>query len=367
MKIIYYLVLLLATLPPSIGKVIAHDPGISFANADISSNHLNLRFSFALSDIETLSVINSNNDEQFSQNELDDANAGLSKLFSDGIEVRIENSLWLADSINMSIERNESLIVRLTFNALNTNNFSLYMPILKQLPRGHRQYLLVNGNAGSYQNVLSANSEPIYVDVDAGNFLTIFKLYFSQGIQHLFTGFDHILFLLTLLLPAVLIMSKNHYQARTEITPAFIDTFKIVTAFSLAHSITLGLAVFQIVQLPGRFVESMIAFSIIICAINNLKPILPAPRWFLAFGFGLIHGFGFANTLTNMGIESKNSIIPLLGFNLGIETGQLVIVTFLLPIIYLIRHSTIFRLWIFKGGSFASILIASGWMLERTF
>lgn len=367
MKKSYLTTILLVTILVGFVKVaFAHDPGISIANVQVSNQRLDLKISFALSDIETIVGINTNNDDQFSHSELTTAQAELAALFSNGIEIRMKNNRLTAESIDLTTEDNENLIVRFTVNTMTTGRLSLYMPILKQLPRGHRQYLIVNNDDSTYQNVLSAKSKPVNVDLSMKNSANIFRLYFTQGIQHIFAGFDHILFLLTLLLPAVLIFSKNQYLGVPKLMPTLIDTFKIVTAFTLAHSITLGLAVFQIIQLPGRLVESVIAFSIIVCAINNLKPILPLSRWSLAFGFGLIHGFGFANALIDLGIESKKSIFPLLGFNLGIETGQLAIVILVLPTIYIIRHSTIFRIWVFKGGSIASILIACGWMFERT-
>ncbi len=233
------------------------------------------------------------------------------------------------------------------------------MPILKNLPRGHRLYLSVDNNSSTYQNVLSANSKPITVDLDEVISADALKLYFAQGIQHIFVGFDHILFLLTLLLPGVLIIKNNQYPGYSKLMPALIDTFKIITAFTFAHSLTVGLAVFQFVQLPGRLVEPVIAFSIIACAINNLKPILPVSRWSLAFGF--------ASVLAELGMESKKSLTPLIEFNLGIEAGQLAIVIIVLPVFYIIRNSMIFRIGIYKGGSVVSIMIASGWMLQRAF
>ena len=366
MKKIHFAIILLSVFLTSVGKVFAHDPGTSFAHVVVSENNINLTITYNLSDIETLVIINTNHDEQYSQTELDNARAELIEQFSKGIEFRIENTLRAADDIDLSIEKNENLILKLDFSITNTSTFSLYMPILKQFPRGHRQYFLANKNNESYQHVLSADSKPIYFNLTSNNSAATFIPFYLQGIGHIFAGFDHILFLLTLLLPTILIFSKNNEDELTKLKPVMIDTFKIITAFTLAHSITLGLAVMQVIQLPGRLVESMIAFSIIVCAINNLKPILPTSRWTLALVFGLIHGFGFASALADLGVESKKSMIPLLGFNLGIETGQLAIVMLVLPIIYIIRHSNIFRIWIFKGGSIVTILIASVWMLERT-
>lgn len=365
---IFFAILMIAALLPGYSQTVsAHDPGTSITTIDISGDGIILQSSYSLRDIETLKMIDADGDEVYSLSELNIARPDLAQVFSKGIELRNDSRLLTADYVEFTIESNENLIFTAEFREIEKSELNLYMPVLEQLPRGHRQYLLVGTNTGSYENVLSAQSNPLILDLDPATSTGTFVAYLTQGMHHIFIGFDHILFLLTLLLPAVLFYHNNKYEGTKRLMPALIDTTKIVTAFTLAHSVTLGLAVYQIVQLPGRLVESVIAFSIIICAVNNLKPIIPVSRWLLAFGFGLIHGFGFANALLDLGVASDKSIVPLLAFNVGIETGQLLIVMVVLPVIYTIRHSRIFRLWIFKGASIASILIASGWMLERSF
>jgi len=148
---------------------------------------------------------------------------------------------------------------------------------------------------------------------------------------------------------------------------ALLDLVKVVTAFTLAHSITLSLAVFNIVKLPSQLVESAIAFSIIVVALNNLRPVFTDARWRLAFGFGLLHGFGFANVLIDLGLSSSSMIVSLLGFNLGVEMGQIALVALVFPFAASLRHTAVYRRWIFSGGSSAAVLIASIWMFERVF
>lgn len=346
----------------------AHNPGTSLANVYTTENQLRITFSFTLVDIETSVAIENNKNNIFSSDEFNDAYPYLFQLFSKGVSVYVEDQLQVADTIEMSIESNENLVLDIVYDVHDEKFFKLSLPVLKQLPRGHRTYLQYNNHGITSQYVLSANSIPIDLNITTStteNLKTTFKAYFRQGIDHIFLGIDHILFLVTLLLPALLINKGSHSKDSENLKSCLIDVIKIVTAFTIAHSITLGLALYHIVQLPNRLTEVAIAFSIIICAIHNLRPILPAARWALAFSFGLVHGFGFADALKALGVTSQDAILPLLSFNLGIETGQLSIIIVIVPVLYLVRNSSGFIFWIYKGGSMATILIASVWMIER--
>ncbi len=160
---------------------------------------------------------------------------------------------------------------------------------------------------------------------------------------------------------------RPKWRSLDELQPAINDTLKVITAFTIAHSITLTLAVLNIVALPPRLVESIIALSVLVTAINNLHPVFPASRWQLAFGFGLVHGFGFASILIDLGLPHDALINSLLGFNLGVEVGQLAIVILVFPIIALLRHTAFYQTWIFSGGSTVAAIIATVWIYERIF
>ena len=184
---------------------------------------------------------------------------------------------------------------------------------------------------------------------------------------HIWVGFDHILFLLSLLLPAVLAWQASRWQPVQGFRPAFWDVFRVVTSFTVAHSITLSLAALGIVALPSRLVESAIAASVVVAALNNLKPMVEGRRWLVAFGFGLIHGFGFASVLGELGLPRDALLLALVGFNLGVECGQLVIVALFLPLAYSLRGSRFYRRTVMKGGSLAIAGIAGIWLAERVF
>jgi len=199
--------------------------------------------------------------------------------------------------------------------------------------------------------------------------------YAREGVWHIWIGFDHILFLLSLLLPAVGVWTALAGDARaphrwlpvSRFGTAFWDVLRVVTAFTVAHSITLTLAALGWVSLPSRLVESAIAASVVLAALNNLRPVFEGRRWIVAFVFGLVHGFGFASVLADLGLPQNALVLALLGFNVGVELGQLAIVAAFLPVAYLLRHSVFYRRVVLQGGSVLIALLAAVWLVERAF
>lgn len=185
------------------------------------------------------------------------------------------------------------------------------------------------------------------------------------GTWHIWIGLDHILFLLALALPSVLYRERNRWMPVASFRPAFINILAIVTSFTVAHSITLSLAALELVRLPSRLVESVIAASIVIAALHNLYPRFGGKEWIIAFVFGLFHGFGFAYVLTDIGLERSYLVLSLLGFNLGVEAGQIVIIAALFLILFLIREKPIYTEYVLKYCSLLLISVAGFWFAER--
>ncbi len=199
--------------------------------------------------------------------------------------------------------------------------------------------------------------------------------YGREGVWHIWIGFDHILFLLALLLPAVGVWTAragdprapHQWQPVPQFRTAFWDVLRIVTAFTVAHSITLSLAALGLISLPSRLVESAIAASVVLAALNNLRPVFEGRRWVVAFAFGLVHGFGFASVLADLGLPQGALALALLGFNVGVEAGQLAIVAIFLPLAYALRRSAFYRRAVLTGGSALIALLAALWLVERAF
>jgi hypothetical protein len=182
-----------------------------------------------------------------------------------------------------------------------------------------------------------------------------------SGVWHIWTGFDHLLFLLCLLLPSVLHKGAPGLGARAVV----VEVLGVVTAFTLAHSITLSLAALRVLTLPVRFTESVIALSVLVAAVLNIRPVPPIRRWQATFGFGLIHGFGFASALTDLAVSGPSLAATLAAFNLGVEIGQLALVCVALPLAYFCARHIWYERMIVKAGSAAAGLVALLWFAER--
>jgi hypothetical protein len=215
--------------------------------------------------------------------------------------------------------------------------------------------------------VFGTDSAQQTLKLDAPSALETLRQYIWEGIWHIWIGFDHILFLVALLLPAVLMRTVEGWKAAPSLKAASIEVLKVVTAFTVAHSITLSLAALGVVSLPSRLVESVIAASVVLAALNNLRATVDKRRWVMAFVFGLVHGFGFASVLADLGLPQDALVLALVGFNVGVELGQLAIVVVMFPVLFLLRRLAIYRRVALPLTAVAMILISMVWVVERSF
>ena len=220
---------------------------------------------------------------------------------------------------------------------------AVHYALLFDLDPNHRGLLDVRAADTSQAFVLAAQNLTATFNLGSPDRLAQFRAFVDEGIWHIWKGYDHILFLLTLLLPAVVIFQGGRWQPRLSLRDALIDVLKVVTAFTLAHSLTLTLAVNGLVNLPSRWVESGIALTVLLGALNNLYPLVRERRWVVAFAFGLIHGLGFASVLADLGLRSWNLAVALVGFNAGVEVGQLAIVLVFIPVAFGARATRFYR------------------------
>jgi HupE / UreJ protein len=229
----------------------------------------------------------------------------------------------------------------------------------------HRGLLTLTAQGVTQTAVLGGPRGAQNFDLSHPSVWYAFVEYLQAGIWHIWNGIDHLLFLLSLLLPAVLIRREQRWRAVPQAAPALINIFQVVTAFTVAHSITLSLAAFDVVRLPSRLTESVIAASIIVAALNNVFPLVTEARWRIAFAFGLLHGFGFAAVLSEMGLPRGARLISLLAFNLGVEVGQLAVVLAVMPLAYLLRSTRFYQGTLMPWGSSAIAGLALVWLIQR--
>lgn len=253
-------------------------------------------------------------------------------------------------------------------SSCNAEKITVQYQLFFDLDPQHKGLLrLVNKDGRTTTGIFSPDAASQQFVLSEVNKWKQFTDYIFHGIWHIWIGFDHILFLLSLLLPAVLVLQAGKWEAASSFKVAAIDVLKIVTAFTVAHSITLTLAALNLLALPSRLVESAIAASVILAALNNLFPLFQGRRWLVAFSFGLIHGFGFANVLADLGLPQSALVMALVGFNLGVEIGQLTIVAGFLPLAFLLRRHWLYQRAVVQAGSGLIIIIALIWFIERAF
>ncbi len=247
-------------------------------------------------------------------------------------------------------------------------------PVLFETDPRHRNFLVIEHNWRTTTFNAESNIALIFtpasprqtLDLSSSSVLRGFLGFVRLGIWHIWIGIDHIFFLFALLLPAVLRRRGSGWEPVPSFRPALLNVLGIVTCFTLAHSITLSLAALEVVRLPERPVEAIIAASIAAAALYNLYPRVEVREWMIAFVFGLFHGFGFANVLNEFDLERKFLVLSLLGFNLGVEVGQIAVIGGLFPVLFLLRLRPAY-LPMLRVASVLLIAVAGFWLVERSF
>lgn len=205
---------------------------------------------------------------------------------------------------------------------------------------------------------------PLVVSLGTGSLWSGFKAMVQLGIRHIAEGTDHLLFLLVLLLPAPLLVTGGRWSRFGGIRYSLRRLLLIVTAFTVGHSLTLLLGTLGWVRLPSQPVEVLIAISILVSAAHAVRPLFAGREAWVAAGFGLVHGLAFADTLANLHLDAGPMALSLLGFNLGIELMQLLVIALTIPWLLLLSRTTAYRTVRVSGAVLAGVA-ALAWVVER--
>jgi len=241
----------------------------------------------------------------------------------------------------------------------------LHYGLLFDVDPTHRGLLQISSGKLSQAAVLPRSHPTVAINLQSPQRLQQFAEFVTEGVWHIWKGFDHILFLLTLLFPAVIVYRLGRWEPRGSWRESAFDVLKVVTAFTVAHSLTLSLAVLDLIHAPSRIVESTIAATVLLGAMNNLLPVVLERRWLVAFVFGLVHGLGFASVLADLGLHGANLALALVGFNAGVELGQFAIVIVFLPLAVLLRDTVFYRRIFVPVGSGVIGMVAMVWLISR--
>lgn len=356
--------LLLFGLLFQLNNVFAHPPGLSSIDIVIQTDHLLANMTFSVQDVEAFVPMDSDLDAEVTAAEREAAKPNIVEFLSQQMDIQVDGHPINADSGRVEYDDQNNIHIVLRFAAVPQQHLDLQSRFLALLPEGHQQFVKIIGVGGNalqekVLNKLDYQLQLEFVVVDgkvqakSHTWLPAFMDFLKLGLEHIVTGYDHLLFLFALL----------------AVTHSFWPAIKIITFFTVAHSVTLAMAGMNLVQLPSDFVESFIAASIVYVAAENLiRGDHPKGRHWLTFCFGLVHGFGFASVLQEMNISSGNTgiMLPLLSFNLGIEIGQIAVAALVLPLIWRLNNKPEFATKFLKAFSLLIGCVGVYWFLERT-
>ncbi len=352
----------------------AHKPSDSYLIVNVKAAAISGQWDIALRDLDFALVLDADGNGDITWGEVRARHADIAAYATQRLQVTADDKPCALTVGEQQIDEHTDgmysvLPLALQCEATSPTRLALNYTLFAELDPQHRGLLNLSARGASRSAVLGPQQAMQSFELGEVNRWRQFVDYLREGVWHIWIGLDHILFLLSLLLPSVLVWqaAKKQWQAVDRFGKAFADVLKVVTAFTLAHSITLSLAALGIIELPSRLVESVIAASIIVAALNNIWPRIVGRLWMVAFGFGLVHGFGFASVLADLGLPRDALVIALVGFNIGVELGQLVIVIVFLPLAYALRHTAFYRRGVMVGGSVVIALLAGVWLVERAF
>jgi hydrogenase/urease accessory protein HupE len=345
----------------SLQDAAAHDPGLSSLTVRQRTNGLEATLTLAVKDAAQVAELDEDHDGIVTEAEFARSRPQLEAAVERQVVITAAGKVVKNKSVHSRLDENNNVDVLLNFDAVVFSNLEIQSKLITSLPLGHRQYLQVQNSTGQtlFERLLSAAEDRATVQMpDATSSIAAFEAarsfgnFLALGVKHILTGYDHLLFLFGLLLVA----------------RGFFSSLGIITSFTIAHSITLAVATLHVVQIPSRIVEPLIAASIVFVGIENLlRGDIPTARRMVAFGFGLIHGFGFASALREAGIGSGTGgiLLPLFSFNLGVELGQIMVAAVALPIIWKLRENPMFIARWAPACSAAVVLLGSFWFVQR--
>ena len=345
----------------------AHKASDAYLTLSVAGTDARGQWDIALRDLELAVGLDANADGRVSWGELRAQRAAIDAYALSHLRVRAGNAACETRVASHRVDRHTDgayAVLTLAIACPSPAPLTLDYDLLFALDPQHRGLLRIARGGETASAVLSP-AQPRFTLSATPSAWRALGDFTREGVWHIWTGYDHVLFLMCLLLPAALRRVDGAWQPVSRARDGTLEVLRVVSAFTLSHSLTLALAALGLVALPSRLVESAIAASIVIAALDNLRPFLRAPRGSIAFAFGLVHGLGFASVLTDLGLPEGARAIALVAFNLGVELGQLAIVAAFLPLALALRRSALYPRFALTGGSLAVAGLASVWLWER--
>ncbi len=364
------------------GPAQAHSSSNSYLSLEQRGSELVLRADMNLRDVDLLFDLDRDRNGQVTWAETAERSTELQAWLDQGLQLRSDaGACRLQPTPLMASERADGIYLSAESavvcpgsdgGAASPAGLTLRYQLIFERDNLHRGLIRVQTDALQTSAVLSPDQPELLLvpgsASDATSTGSTLLRYISEGVWHIWIGLDHILFLLSLLLLAPLQRQRGwllQWPARDALRSSLMDVVAVVTAFTVAHSITLALALTRVVEPPRAIVETLVALSVVLAALNNLMGWFALERWRMAFVFGLIHGFGFATALIDLNLPGSQLAVALGGFNIGVELGQLAIVAAFFPLAWWLRMTGFYRVVVVAGGSLIIAGIGTLWVLQR--
>ncbi len=352
-------------------SAMAHKPSDSYLNISNEAEQKYGQWDIALRDLESAIGLDTDNDGKITWQELSEQKSVVTAYALNRLGISAARQPCTLNPTDFKVDEHSDGHYAVLYFFIDCPSSDRQLNINYQLffdiDRQHRGLLKLSGNNSIVTHIFSPEQPGYQFSINTQTQpLQELWSFCYEGLHHIWEGYDHILFLLSLILPAALSREHHAWHAKLTTRSVFADVLKIVSAFTLAHSMTLSLTALHYIVLPSRWVESAIAASVVLAALNNIFPRFIAQRTWFAFGFGLIHGMGIAGVLLDLGLPDTHRLYGLLGFNLGVEAGQMLIVCALLPLIMLLSRYDYYAKYILKPASSGIITIGFIWLLERS-
>lgn len=362
----------------------AHKTSNAFVYVDTDQH--SGRVDVAVSDLLRLRSLDANSDARVTYGEIEAEMVSLQKLVATAIDIS-EDTLacalsWKEPALTRHLDE---YFVAFRFDALCPTDgpWRIQYRLLFEQDSLHRGLLSWHQGESEGTDVFTPERVEVELVGDASVLRTV-STYFDHGVTHLLIGYDHLLFLLALLLPVIrqlLVVptwsakkfslslqgpvAMDPERASQGLTVLIRDILVIVTLFTVAHSVTLALSALDVVKLPSALIEVLIALSVSAAGLVALVESWHRYRRILAFGFGLIHGFGFANVLGDLTVSIADQVWALAAFNVGVEAGQVLVILLTLPLVYLMRALLHRLLWLVNPGAMVIVSCGLFWALQR--
>jgi hypothetical protein len=390
-----FLAILLALLP---AIAFAHKESDAYLTLNTDPDRLTVlhgQFDIALRDLSFVLDIDSNHDSAVTWGEVKANRDTIERYALAGLKIKGDGLTCETHPTDQKIdEHNDGAYAVVFFDAVCDkeipNKLTIVYTLFQDVDTYHRGIVTIHAGPRVAGAVLGPKTPIATLDLREPDRWSQFKSFMVDGVWHIWTGPDHLLFIMSLLLPAVLYrrsaMPGNKAPGNKmplalaslrpgdtgwvpvpKLSSAMLELIKVVSGFTVSHSVTLTLSVYGYVNLPSRLVESGIALSIIVAALNNLYPLVTRRACVVAFAFGFIHGLGFASALAGLSLPPASMAASLGGFSLGVELGQESIVLPFLPLAFLVRKTRFYQVGVVRWGSMLIIAIATLWLVQRAF